>query len=72
MSQVEIYEDEAGGWRWRLTGDNGEVVAVGESYTKKSDASRGWETARRLMVDAVIPPPAEGQESKPKPKRRKK
>jgi uncharacterized protein YegP (UPF0339 family) len=40
------------GWRWRLKGENGEIVAVGESYTRRADAVRGWETAKRLMATA--------------------
>jgi uncharacterized protein YegP (UPF0339 family) len=52
---VEVYQDEGGGWRWRLLGENGEVVAVGESYTRERDAIRGWETARRIMADAEVP-----------------
>jgi uncharacterized protein YegP (UPF0339 family) len=42
-ANVEIYEDDAGEWRWRLQADNGEIVAVGEGYSRKADAKRGWE-----------------------------
>ena len=38
---AEIYEDVAGEWRWRVRAENGEIVAEGESYTRKHDALRG-------------------------------
>lgn len=36
---VDVYEDNAGEWRWRVTERNGHIVAVpGEGYKNKSHA----------------------------------
>ncbi len=34
----EIYQDVSGGYRWRLKARNGEIVAIGESYTTRYSA----------------------------------
>jgi uncharacterized protein YegP (UPF0339 family) len=37
--RVQIYEDEAGEWRWRRIAPNGEIVSEsGEGYTERNDA----------------------------------
>jgi hypothetical protein len=46
---VEYYEDNAGGWRFRVKSGNHEIVASGESYANKSNAKRGY----RALLDAV-------------------
>jgi uncharacterized protein YegP (UPF0339 family) len=39
--RFEIYKDKAGGWRWRLRGMNGKIVAVSsESYRRKDGATQ--------------------------------
>jgi len=39
--RTEVYEDKAGGWRWRRIAPNGEIIAdSGEGYTRKVDALR--------------------------------
>lgn len=40
-----IFEDEDGQWRWHVKAGNGEIVAEGESYTRKEDARRGLDDA---------------------------
>lgn len=50
---VEIYESKEGEWRFRIKARNGEIVAVGEGYTRKQDAIRGYETLLRLMRDGL-------------------
>lgn len=57
---IQIYRDIAGGWRFRVKGGNGEIVAQGEAYTRKADAQRGVDTLRRLVahnetIDETIP-----------------
>lgn len=53
--RFEIYreretQDREGGWRWRLVGRNGKILAdSGESYTRKADVKRALYT----MHDAV-------------------
>lgn len=35
------YQDNGGGWRWRLVASNGRIVAdSGEAYTRKADVKR--------------------------------
>jgi hypothetical protein len=49
---VEYYKDSAGGFRFRVKGGNGEIVATSESYTRKRDAKRGY----KALVDIVTEP----------------
>ena len=51
--RYEVYEDEAGEWRWRLVAGNNEIVAVGESYTRRDDAVRACETAAKVAASAA-------------------
>lgn len=52
MARVpEIYKDEAGEFRFRVLGGNGEIVATGEGYTTPNDAERGLATLRRILRD---------------------
>ena len=44
-AHYEIFEDDAGEWRWRLRAANGEIIAQSESYVSKSNAFRGAEDA---------------------------
>lgn len=37
--RTELYEDKAGGWRWRRVAPNGEIIAdSAEAYTRHADA----------------------------------
>lgn len=47
---TEIFQDEAGGWRFRVKGRNGEIVATSESYTRALDAERGLKTLTRILT----------------------
>jgi uncharacterized protein len=41
MYEFEVFQDEAGEYRWRLIAPNGKSVATsGESYTRKWSARR--------------------------------
>jgi uncharacterized protein YegP (UPF0339 family) len=53
-ANVEIFQDDAGEWRWRVQGANGEIVATSEAYTRKADARRGWEDASRAFREAYV------------------
>jgi uncharacterized protein YegP (UPF0339 family) len=54
MSRFQVYEDHDGQWRWRLKARNGEVVAQGESYTRREDAVRGVLDAKTAFaVDEI-------------------
>lgn len=50
--RVDFYEDEAGEWRWRLRGANGEIVATGEGHRDKQDARRAFDRIPELASDA--------------------
>ena len=44
----EIYEDRAGGWRWRRTAANGRIIATsGEGYTRHWSARRAMRRPKR-------------------------
>lgn len=51
----EVFEDEAGEWRWRLRAANGEIVATSEGYTRAEDAERGAEDAKAAAGEAEVP-----------------
>ena len=47
QARFEIYQDTAGGWRWRLRHRNGNLVASsGEGYTRKHNAQKGLASVR--------------------------
>lgn len=50
---VEVYQDAAGEWRFRVKGSNGEIVAVSEGYTRKDDAKRGYFALRSIVKDLI-------------------
>ena len=49
----ELFEDNAGEWRWRLRHDNGNVIGdSGEGYASKSNAKRALERVREHVAAA--------------------
>jgi len=43
----EVFEDSAGGWRWRLLHDNGNIIAsCGEGYSSKQKAKQGLQSVK--------------------------
>ncbi len=45
----DLYEDNAGEWRWRLLARNGRIIADGgEGYASRANGQRAIETVRRL------------------------
>lgn len=53
MSKVEFFKGKDHQWRWRLRAANGEIVATGESYTRREDAERGFHDAVKAMIGAT-------------------
>lgn len=52
---VELYEDRAGEYRWRLVHDNGNVIAdSGEGYASAAGARRGVESVKTNAADAAV------------------
>jgi uncharacterized protein YegP (UPF0339 family) len=63
---MQIYQDRAGLWRWRLTARNGRIVAEsGEGYARRRDISRALQTAAAGLIDAYA---AEALAPKPRQK----
>ena len=60
---IEIYKSKDG-WRWRVKGKNGEIVASGEAYSSRSSALRGVTTLIEILNDEEVsvrflaPPPS--------------
>tara|TARA_B100000378_G_scaffold260263_1_gene240820 strand:+ start:513 stop:689 length:177 start_codon:yes stop_codon:yes gene_type:complete len=55
MYTFEIYEDNAGHWRWRLKARNGEIVAIGgEGLASKQKAQESVELVRQNAASAEI------------------
>ena len=46
---IEIFKDDAGGWRYRVKAANGEILVTSESYTRKADARRGLDDLRAAL-----------------------
>jgi uncharacterized protein YegP (UPF0339 family) len=58
IARYEVFEDEAGEWRWRLQAANGEIVAQSEGYGKgpggKWRAKRGLKSAKESSAEADL------------------
>ncbi len=55
LPKIQIFQDVAGEFRWRIVAGNGEVVASsGEGFRDKTDVLRAVRRARKLMRFATI------------------
>jgi uncharacterized protein YegP (UPF0339 family) len=54
LARYEVFEDEAGEFRWRLRAANGEIIAQSEGYTRKEDAERGLTAAKESSAEADL------------------
>lgn len=53
--RFELFEDQAGEWRWRLIAPNGNIIAdSGEGYRSKQGARRGIDAVKRHAPKADI------------------
>lgn len=44
MTGPEVYQDNAGEWRWRIRATNGEIIAdSAEGYVDRADCEHGLE-----------------------------
>jgi uncharacterized protein YegP (UPF0339 family) len=51
----EVFQDNAGEWRWRLVATNGNIIAdSGEGYRSKQGVKRGIESVKRSAAGADI------------------
>ncbi|EMA41691.1 amphi-Trp domain-containing protein [Halobiforma nitratireducens] len=54
-SRFEVYQDQAGEWRWRLVHWNGNIVAdSGEGYASRSNAERAVRSVIRTASTAAV------------------
>ena len=51
---IEIYETETG-WRWRIKGNNGEIMATGEEYKTKFNVHRALGTLEYILTHDYDP-----------------
>lgn len=51
---VEYGRDERGEVRFRVKGDNGEIVVTSEGYATEGNARRGLSTLKRILDKAPI------------------
>lgn len=52
--KFEVYTDKAGKFRFRLKASNGEIIAVGESYSSKASCLNGIESVKKNAATATI------------------
>ncbi|UCH32467.1 MAG: DUF1508 domain-containing protein [Candidatus Bathyarchaeota archaeon] len=53
--QFEVYEDQAGEWRWRFRASNGRVIATSsEGYKNRQDCVHGTGLVKREAIGAKI------------------
>jgi uncharacterized protein YegP (UPF0339 family) len=67
----EVYQDKAGGYRWRLRAQNTKVLATSsESYKEKRSCLAGIDSVKRDAPEApVVDEPAKSEEpAEPAPK----
>lgn len=54
-AEFEVYEDDAGEYRWRLQSGNTRIIAdSAEGYTSKAGAEEGMANVKRLARTAPI------------------
>ena len=51
---LEVYEDKAGKFRFRLKAGNGEIVAVCEAYDTQASAKEGCAAVQRAADGATV------------------
>jgi uncharacterized protein YegP (UPF0339 family) len=51
MKSIEIFQSNGGQWYFHVKGDNGEIVAQSEGYTREADAEEGLKTLKRVLAE---------------------
>ncbi len=55
MAEFELYEDNAGEYRWRLQAENNEIIAdSANGYTSKANCEHGIELVRKLAPTVPV------------------
>lgn len=52
--KFEVYVDKAGKYRFRLKAANGEIIAIGESYSTKAACLSGIESVKKNATTATV------------------
>jgi len=52
--KFEVYQDKAGGYRFKLKTPNGEVIATSESYSSKTSCMNGIQSVMKNAPKAKI------------------
>ena len=50
MKNIEIFQSNGGQWYFHVKGDNGEILAQSEGYTRKSDALQRLKAMERIIA----------------------
>ncbi len=52
---AQVYQDTAGGWRWRIRAENGRIVATsGEGYSSHAKAVDSLARLADWMIDRTL------------------
>jgi uncharacterized protein YegP (UPF0339 family) len=52
MKNIEIFQSIGGQWYFHVKGDNGEILAQSEGYTREADAEEGLKTLQRVLAES--------------------
>ena len=52
--KFELYQDKAGGYRFRLKARNGEIILASESYKAKDSCLNGIESVKKNAPEAEV------------------
>ena len=52
MKNIEIFQSNGGQWYFHVKGDNGEILAQSEVYTREADAEEGLKTLQRILAES--------------------
>jgi uncharacterized protein YegP (UPF0339 family) len=63
MKNIEVFQGNGGQWYFHVKGDNGEILAQSEAYTRKSDALDGLKAMERIIAKANVEQSADERET---------
>jgi uncharacterized protein YegP (UPF0339 family) len=63
MKNIEVFQGNGGQWYFHVKGDNGEILAQSEGYTRKSDALDGLKAMERIIAKGNVEQSADERET---------
>jgi uncharacterized protein YegP (UPF0339 family) len=63
MKNIEVFQGNGGQWYFHVKGDNGEIIAQSEAYTRKSDALDGLKAMERIIAKGNVEQSADERET---------